>query len=51
MKFIMLINVKMFNILTCISRINALSVLKREQLYIFQYFNIYEQLKFHAQMS
>ena len=55
MKFILLINVKMptiVGILTFISRINTLSErLKARNIYIFQNFSFYEQLKFHAQLS
>ena len=55
MKSIMLINVKMptiVGILTFISTINTtLYRLKARELFIFQYFSFYVQLKFHAQLS
>ena len=54
-KFILLINVKMptiVGILTFISRINC-QTLRYEPVFStnFDYFSIYEQLKFHAQLS
>ena len=52
---IMLINVKMLTIvgiLTFISMINTTSErFKASSFYICRYFNFYEQLKFHAQLS
>ena len=55
LKFILLINVKMptiVGILTFISRINY-QILRYEPVFStnFDYFSIYEQLKFHAQLS
>ena len=55
LKFILLINVKMptiVGILTFISRINF-QILRYEPVFStnFDYFSIYEQLKFHAQLS
>ena len=54
-KFILLINVKMptiVGILTFISMINTSSErLKARNFFICQYFSVYEQLKFHAQLS
>ena len=54
-KFIMLINVKMqaiVGILTFMGIINTTCVrLKAREWIIFQHFNFYEQLKFHAQLS
>ena len=54
-KFILLIKVKMpiiLGILTFISMINMTSErLKARNFFICQYFNFYEQLKFHAQLS
>ena len=55
LKFILLINVKMptiVGILTFISRINY-QILRYEPEFStnFDYFSIYEQLKFHAQLS
>ena len=54
-KFILLINVKMptiVGILTFISMINKTSArLKSRRFFICQYFSIYEQLKFSAQLS
>ena len=39
-------------ILTFISMINTISEsLKARKVFIFQHFNVYEQLKFHAQLS
>ena len=50
----MLINVKMptiVDILTFISMINTTCVkLKARKVIIFQHFNYYEQLRFHAQL-
>ena len=55
LKFILLINVKMptiVGILTFISRINyQILRYKPEFSTNFDYFSIYEQLKFHAQLS
>ena len=55
MKFIMPIKVKMptiIGILTFISMINTSSEsLKARTVFIFQHFNFYEQLKYHAQFS
>ena len=55
LKFILLINVKMpttVGILTFMSRINYWFLnIEPEFSTIFYYFNIYEQLKFHAQLS
>ena len=55
LKFILLINVKMptiVGILTFMSRINYWFLsFETEFSTIFDYFNIYEQLKFHAQLS
>ena len=55
LKFILLINVKMptiVGILTFISRINYYFLsFEPEFSTNFDYFNIYEQLKFHAQLS
>ena len=55
LKFILLINVKMptiVGILTFISRINYWFLsFEPEFSTNFDYFNIYEQLKFHAQLS
>ena len=57
MKFILLINVKMsttavVDILTFISRINDwLWLSKPETTIDFDYFNIFEYFKFHAQLS
>ena len=52
MKFIMLINVKMFGILTFISMINSTSVsLKARKVFIVQHLSFDDQLKFHAQLS
>ena len=55
LKFILLINIKMptiVGILTFISRINY-QILRYEPEFStnFDYFSIYEQLKFHAQLS
>ena len=54
-KFILLINVKMptiVGILTFISMINTSSErLKARNFFICQYFSVYEQLKFCAQLS
>ena len=54
MKFVLLINFKMpkiVGILTFMSRINDwLCSLKSEDSIEFGYFDIYEQLKFHAQV-
>ena len=55
LKFILLINVKMptiVGILTFISRINY-QILRYKPVFStnFDYFSIYEQLKFHAQLS
>ena len=54
-KFIMLINVKMptiVGILTLISMINTTFVrLKARKVYILSIFSLYEQLKFHIQLS
>ena len=54
-KKIMLINVKMptiVGILTFISKINTTSErLKARNFFICQYFNVYEQLKFCANLS
>ena len=54
-KFILLINVKMptiVGILTFISRINYQFLsFEPEFSTIFDYFSIYDQLKFHAQLS
>ena len=53
LKFILLINVKMptvVGILKFMSRINVL-ILQPEFFINFEYFNIYERLKFHAQLS
>ena len=53
-KIIMLINVKMptiVGILIFISMINTtLNSLKAREVFIFQHFSLYEQLKFHAQL-
>ena len=46
--FISRINV---GILTFISSINTSDSFKARNIIIFQHFNFYEQLKFHAQMS
>ena len=55
LKFILLINVKMptiIGILTFMSRINYWFLsFETEFSTFFDYFNIYEQLKFHAQLS
>ena len=55
LKFIMLINVKMstiFGILTFIGMINTTSEgLKAIKVLNFQYFSLYENLKFHAQLG
>ena len=55
MKFIMLINIKMptiVGILTFITMINTTFVsLKAINVFIFQHFSFYEQLKFHDQSS
>ena len=55
LKFILLINVKMptiVGILTFMSRINYWFLsFETEFSTNFDYFNIYEQLKFHAQLS
>ena len=54
-KFILLINVKMptvVGILTFISMINTTSeILKARHFFICQYFSVYEQLEFGAQLS
>ena len=54
-KFIVLINVKIptiVGILTFISMINTLNeILKARNIYLFQCFSFYEQLKIYAQLS
>ena len=54
-EIILLVNVKMptiFGILTFINMMNATSEsFKARDFFICRYFNIYEQLKFRAQMS
>ena len=54
-KFILLINVKtptIVGVLTFISMINAASErLKARNIFIYRYFSVHEQLKFHAQLS
>ena len=54
-KFVLLINVKMptiVGILTLISMINTTSErLKARNFFICRYFSVYEQLKFHAQLT
>ena len=53
-KFIMLIKVKMptiVGVLTVISMINTSSTVWKQEIFIFQNFSIYEQLKFHAKLS
>ena len=53
MRFILLINLKMptmFDILAFISRIDITTdILKAKNIFIFQHFSFYVQLKFHAQ--
>ena len=52
MKFILLINVTIVGILTCISMINTISEKqKARNFFICQYFSFYEQLKYCAQLS
>ena len=54
MKFILLISVKMptfVDILISMSRINTTSEFKSRNIFIFQYFSFYEQVKIHTQQK
>ena len=55
MKFTMLTNVKMptiiVGIFTLMNMINISESLKARKVFTFQYFSLYYQLKFHAQLG